>query len=40
MCAVKLGYIESTINDLRILDVEEKSYDPNAEITNMTTELY
>lgn len=40
MCAVKLGYIGSTINDLKILDVEEKSYDPEAKINNLTNDLY
>jgi hypothetical protein len=40
MCAIKLGYIGDDINDLKIHDIEEKSYDPIAEIKGLTNDLY
>ena len=30
MCAVKLGYIGNSIDDIKLHSIEEKSYDPRA----------
>jgi hypothetical protein len=36
MCAVKLGYISSdSTTDLQILEVEEKSYNPDAMVSGL-----
>lgn len=35
MCAVKLGYIGETINDIKLHDIEEKSYDPRGQIKDI-----
>jgi magnesium-transporting ATPase (P-type) len=40
MCAIKLGYIGNDVNDLRIHEIEEKSYDPIAEIKGINADFY
>jgi P-type E1-E2 ATPase len=40
MCAINIGYIGNDINDLTIHEIEEKSYDPIAEIKGLTNEFY
>jgi len=40
MCAVKFAYVGKNINDLKSFDIEEKSYSPQAEVKNMTSDLF
>jgi Ca2+-transporting ATPase len=40
MCAIKIGYIGNDINDVKIHEIEEKSYDPIAEIEGFTNDIY
>ena len=40
MCAIKLAYIGNDITDLKIHEIEEKSYDPNAEIQGLSVDNF
>jgi hypothetical protein len=40
MCAVKFAHIGSSLTDLKIFDVVEKSYDPQAEIKGFSNEIF
>lgn len=40
MCAVKFAYIGNNLNDLKVHDIEEKSYSPIASIKNMTPDTF
>jgi len=40
MCAVKFAYIGAGLDDLRIHNIEEKSYSPVANIEKMTSETF
>jgi P-type Ca2+ transporter type 2C len=40
MCAVKFAHLGDSVADIRAFDVIEKSYDPQAEITGFSAELF
>jgi magnesium-transporting ATPase (P-type) len=40
MCAVKFAYIGNGLNDLRVHNIEEKSYSPIANIEGMSSDLF
>jgi len=40
MCAVKFAHIGSSLTDLKIFDVVEKSKDPQAEIKGFSSEIF
>jgi hypothetical protein len=40
MCAVKFAYIGSNLSDLKVYDIVEKSYDPQAEIKGLSKDLF
>jgi len=36
MCAVELAYIGTSVNDIKMFDIEEKSYDPTCVVKGLT----
>ena len=40
MCAVKFAYIGNDINDLKVHEIVEKSYSPETEIKQFSSDLY
>lgn len=40
MCAVKFGIVGESFNNILDFDVEEKSYDPRAEVKAMSQSIY
>lgn len=40
MCAVKLVHIGENLNDLKIYEIEEKSYDPQGKIEGLDKTSY
>ena len=40
MCAVKFAHIGSTLQDLKVYDIVEKSYNPQAEIKGITKDSF
>ncbi len=40
MCAVKFAHIGSGLNDLKVYDIEEKSYNPQSEIKGLTSQVF
>lgn len=38
MCAVKMAYIESGVDKLKVHEIEEKSYSPIANIEGLSSE--
>ena len=40
MCAVKFAYVGQSLNDLKSFEVEEKSYDPEGQVKNLTQEVF
>lgn len=36
MCAVELAYIGTSVNDIKMFDIEEKSYDPSGVVKGLT----
>lgn len=40
MCAVKFAHIGQNLSDLKVYDIVERSYDPQAPITGMTNEVF
>lgn len=40
MCAVKFAYVGANLSDLKVFDIEEKSYSPDAKVLNMTEDIF
>jgi len=40
MCAVKFAHIGSSLTDIKMFDIVEKSYDPQAEIKGFSKDIF